>query len=688
MEYSNYLGKRLDGRYQIMEVIGVGGMAVVYKAYDNIDQRTVAVKILKDEFLANEEFKRRFKNESKAIALLSHENIVRVFDVSYGDMLQYIVMEHVEGITLKEYIQQQGKIDPREAIYFITQILRALQHAHDRGIVHRDVKPQNIMLQSDGTIKVTDFGIARFSRGETKTMTDTTIGSVHYFSPEQATGDVTDAKTDLYAAGVCLYEMLTGSLPFQSDNAVSVALMQLNKEPVLPRTLNPDLPIGLEQIIMKAMQKNVSDRYQTASEMLYDIEQFKRNPNIKFNYILASTGAEKTDGASEVYEDIPPAPVRTQRQKVQSKPAESSTANESGDSDIDDKTKKKNIIVLSSVLVVLIVFAVVLFGVFGLNNKNKIEVPQLEGLNYYSDIVNNDLYVNFNIVPNFRSDSTEPAGKILEQEPKHGKKVDPGSTITIYISGAESGVEIPASVIGKNFNIVETELKALGFVVEIQTQKSDKHDIGTVVGTNPAVGEKASRGSTVIIYVATNKDVQQIEVPSLLGLTVSQAKTALENAGLTLNISGSEYRNSTVTAGLIIGYEKAGQKVLPGTSIAVYVSNGKAPSAETSTSESSTSSTESTSTTNSTSASATTPTYTDPTYEDGNYDDTEAPTEITVSIYIPTDNYEPEDDTTYPEEPDTEPYEPTEEPDNGSEEPATDPDDGSGDDIVIEIEGM
>ena len=683
MEYSNYLGKRLDGRYQIMEVIGVGGMAVVYKAYDNIDQRTVAVKILKDEFLANEEFKRRFKNESKAIALLSHENIVRVFDVSYGEALQYIVMEYVDGITLKEYIQQQGKIDPREAIYFITQILRALQHAHDRGIVHRDVKPQNTMLQSDGTIKVTDFGIARFSRGETKTMTDSAIGSVHYFSPEQATGDATDAKTDLYAAGVVLYEMLTGSLPFQSDNAVSVALMQLQKEPALPRELNPDLPIGLEQIIMKAMQKNVSDRYQTASEMLNDIEQFKRNPNIKFNYILASTGADKIEADADVYENVPVAPVRPQRQKVQNKPAAPAPAaveEEDSESEIDDKTKKRNIILLSGAFIALVAVAALLFSVLGLGGKNKIEVPLLEGLNYYTDIVNNDLYADFNIVPNFRSDSTEPAGKILEQDPKSGKKVDPGSVITVYISGDSTGVEIPASIIGKNFNTAETELKALGFVVEIQTQKSDKHDVGAVISSNPAAGEKAARGSTVVIYVATNKDVQQVEVPSLLGLTVSQAKTALENVGLTLNVSDSEYRNSTVTAGLIIGYEKAGQKVLPGTSIAVYVSNGKAPSE--STSASSTSATDSsTSTTASTTASTTTePYYEEPTYEDGD-NGTENPTEQTISIYIPTEDYEPEEDTTYPDEPDTEYEEP--EPDT---EPDIEPDTtSSGDDIVIEI---
>ncbi|MCQ2480195.1 MAG: protein kinase, partial [Clostridia bacterium] len=213
----SYVGKLLDNRYEIKDIIGVGGMAVVYKAYDNIDDRTVAVKILKDEFLANEEFRRRFKNESKAIAVLSHPNIVKVFDVSYGDRLQYIVMEYVEGITLKEYIEQQGVINQKEAVYFVMQILRALQHAHDKGIVHRDIKPQNIMLLENGMIKVTDFGIARFSRSETRTLSESTIGSVHYISPEQARGDVTDDKADLYSVGVMFYEMLTGKLPFTAD---------------------------------------------------------------------------------------------------------------------------------------------------------------------------------------------------------------------------------------------------------------------------------------------------------------------------------------------------------------------------------------------------------------------------------------------------------------------------------------
>jgi len=279
-----YIGKRLDGRYEIKEIIGVGGMAYVYKAYDNIDDRVVAVKILKEEFLANEEFTRRFKNESKAIAILSHPNIVRVYDVSFGEKLQYIVMEYIDGITLKEYIDQKKVIPWKETVHFTVQVLRALQHAHDKGIIHRDIKPQNIMLTSDGTIKVTDFGIAQFSRNEIRTDGERAIGSVHYISPEQASGGITDEKADIYSLGVMLYEMLTGKLPFEADNAVSVAIMQMQSTPAMPREINESIPEGLEEITMKAMQKDPSKRYQSAAEMLYDIDEFKRNPSIHFEY--------------------------------------------------------------------------------------------------------------------------------------------------------------------------------------------------------------------------------------------------------------------------------------------------------------------------------------------------------------------------------------------------------------------
>lgn len=279
------IGKKLDGRYEITELIGEGGMADVYKAVDVVDNKTVAVKILKKEFAESEEFLRRFRNESKAIAVLSHPNIVKIYDVGFSEKIQFIVMEYIDGITLKEYMENEKILSWKDAVHFVTQILRALQHAHERGIVHRDIKPQNIMMFTDGTIKVMDFGIAKFAREEGKTATDQAIGTVHYISPEQARGDITDAKSDLYSVGVMLYEMLTGQKPFDTDNPVSIAVMHMHNIAELPRRINPDIPSPLEEIIVHAMEKNPADRYKTALEMLRDIDRFKADPDVHFGYI-------------------------------------------------------------------------------------------------------------------------------------------------------------------------------------------------------------------------------------------------------------------------------------------------------------------------------------------------------------------------------------------------------------------
>lgn len=312
------IGKKLDGRYEITELIGVGGMADVYKGTDVIDNKPVAIKILKKEFAENEEFLRRFRNESKAIAVFSHPNIVRIYDVGFSEKLQYIIMEYIDGITLKEYIEEEKVLSWKDSVHFVIQILRALQHAHDKGVVHRDIKPQNIMMLSDGTIKVMDFGIAKFAREEGKTATDQAIGSVHYISPEQAKGDVTDERSDIYSVGVMLYEMLTGKKPFDSDNPVSIAVMHMHDIPERPRAINPDIPSGLEEIILKAMEKAPEDRYQSTTEMIKDIEAFKNNPEITFNYYTEDVDTVDNtkffgpinDGEEETgYNNNPPVPI-------------------------------------------------------------------------------------------------------------------------------------------------------------------------------------------------------------------------------------------------------------------------------------------------------------------------------------------------------------------------------------------
>ena len=641
----NYVGKRLDGRYEIMEVIGVGGMAVVYKAFDNIDHRIVAVKILKSEYLANEEFKRRFRNESKAVAVLSHPNIVKVFDVSFGDAIQYIVMEYIEGITLKNYITQQGIVDQREALYFIMQILRALKHAHDKGIVHRDIKPQNILLVSDGTIKVTDFGIARISENATRTMTDGAIGSVHYISPEQAKGSHTDSRTDLYAAGVILYEMLTGKLPFQSDNAVSVALMQLQNNPVRPREINSSIPEGLEEIIIHAMQKLPADRYQSANEMLSDITEYKNNPSVIFGYSF-------NDASQTVKQPTEVKVNDTFSEPVAIEPVDD---NEYDDElDFDDKNKKRTLAVLSSVLAALVVFAVALIVMFK-PASDKINVPDLVGLNFYSEVMTASKYSDYNFEPIIDYDSDEESGIIIRQEPSSGK-IGIDDRIILYISGSDSTVEVP-DVYGYEATSASNVLKSKGFIVKIEKEYSDE-DIGTVIRTSPARNKKVEKGAEIVIYVATNEETEPVEVPNLVGLTIAQAKEKLEEIGLYLDSSRTEYRASAEPVGRIIGHEHIGEEVKPGTSIAVYVSTGKLP--EETTDEESTDEEETTdettekttkptttetttkrpttepSTTESTTESTTAPTTTEPsTTESTTQQDTEV---IDPTVIVPTED--------------------------------------------------
>jgi serine/threonine protein kinase len=444
-----YLGKRLDGRYEIHELIGVGGMANVYRCTDTVDDREVAVKILKDEYLNNEEFIRRFKNESKAIAMLSHPNIVKVYDVSFGDMIQYIVMEYIDGITLKEYIDQQGIIEWKDAIHLTAQILKALQHAHECGIVHRDIKPQNIMLLQDGTIKVTDFGIARFSDKSTRTMTEQAIGSVHYIAPEQARGDATDGKTDIYSVGVMLYEMLTGKLPFDGDSAVTIALMQLQSTPKHPREINPGIPIGLEQITMKAMEKLPSDRYTSAAEMLSDIERFRLNPSIVFDYGNKSfVDNQPTKFVHSLRDSRVRNKIDNEATKVVDMPQDDVVVKEEQFADEDFVKEHKPSyyavkgIVIAAVAVCAIFFALAMFRGCSTSQAKDVEVPDYVGKSFVSIKENNPNDFKFEVKSEY--DESKEMGVILDQEPKGGSmKVKSGSTITVTVNGTDTEVSVP-----------------------------------------------------------------------------------------------------------------------------------------------------------------------------------------------------------------------------------------------------
>jgi len=560
MDY--YVGKILDGRYEIQEVLGVGGMAVVYRAYDNIDDRPVAVKILKDEFLANEEFRRRFKNESKAIAMLSHPNIVKVYDVSYGDRLQYIVMEYVEGITLKEYIEQRRVIPWKEAVHFLTQMLRALQHAHDTGIVHRDVKPQNIMLLHSGNIKVTDFGIARFSRSETRTMSENAIGSVHYISPEQARGDLTDGKSDIYSIGVVLYEMLTGQLPFQSDSTVSVAIMQLQTEPRRPRELNDGIPLGLEQITIHAMQKRPYERYQSAAEMLLDLEEFKRNPLIRFEYSYF-VDREPTRYVSPAERPRPQRPAPPPMDEA------------------EEEAKSRLVPMMTGIAVGLVaVIAIIGMLIYYLGRGDDVIVMKFVDMRLI-DIQNNIAqFEDYNISFKIEQSTSRPPGVVFRQDPQPNTKQSRGlnNKVSITLFVAEQETPIVPDVRGKPMQEAERLVSDAGFRVKSDIEVTREVEEGRAVRTDPVGGTKLARGEEVVIFMALKEPhVQEVDMPDLIGWSQEEAKELLESANLKMNAEVEE-TDSDQEEGKV-GWQsvKAGDKVKEGTAITIKVSNGTAP---------------------------------------------------------------------------------------------------------------
>lgn len=586
----NYVGKRLDGRYEIREIIGVGGMAIVYKAYDNIDDRLVAIKILKDEFLANEEFRRRFKNESKAIAVLSHPNIVNVYDVSFGEKLQYIVMEYVEGITLKEYIGQQKVLEWPEAVHFTTQILRALQHAHDKGIVHRDIKPQNIILLENGTIKVTDFGIARFSRSVTLTMTEAAIGSVHYISPEQARGDMTDNKADIYSVGVVLYEMITGKVPFESDSAVSVALKQLQEEAVPPRQVNPAIPIGLEQIVLHSMEKSPRDRYQSAAEMLLDLDELKRNPSVKFDYsYYVDPEPTKFIPKSAITGVAPDEPedldaTRMAPADLSSVPAPKPKKSTPKQADrVKPKSSRKKLgrpvwmgIIIGASAAALL--AVLFLGFYtGIFTGNRVIVPDFVGLNYYTDVLGNEKYSDFNFETTFVTSTSDEVGTIKQQDKDPDSKVRRGSTIKLEIASNGMTATIP-DINGKTLVEAQNALKEAGFQhFNVVTQSDSKAAPNTVIRSDPPEGTKMDTSETIILYVSADADNKAVTVPDFSGMNYYSDKDHIidyiESTGLKLG-STSEKDSSEPKGTIIAQSLPKNSTVKKGTSVDLVISSG------------------------------------------------------------------------------------------------------------------
>ena len=579
-----YIGKRLDGRYEIHELLGVGGMAYVYKAYDNIEKRWVAIKILKEELAGNSDFLRRFRNESKAIAVLSHPNIVKVYDVSFGDRIQYIVMEYIDGITLKQYIEQQGEIKWREALYFTVQILRALQHAHEKGIIHRDIKPQNIMLLEDGTIKVTDFGIARFSQAETQTMTDKAIGSVHYIAPEQARGGYINDKADIYSVGVMLYEMLTGQLPFVADNAVSVAIMQMQAEPTPPSRINPSIPKGLEEITMHAMEKNPAQRFPSAADMLEDVERFRRNPEIVFHYgeqvdrAYAGTSADiygnvQQNAAPQKYNDN----YEYEEEYVRSQ-----------------NSNRASKIILG--IVAAVVFVAIVVGVIylvkgkGANSgsgflsflpgfstssttSDEIVLPNFVGRIYASDIEGNSEYADLTFEITYGNVPSKQPGEVLRQTPAAGMTVKKGKTVSLTVNGEAEQVVVE-DVKGYKQQDAYDALKALNLSPKIQAVADDDTAVGYVVKTDPAAGSTVSTGTTVTIYVSSGPSKESAVIPNIVGYQYSAAKEELEAAGFVVTAEYDDESDKDENTVLSVSPDE-GEKAKKGSVVTVTVSSGK-----------------------------------------------------------------------------------------------------------------
>ncbi|MCL2884396.1 MAG: Stk1 family PASTA domain-containing Ser/Thr kinase [Oscillospiraceae bacterium] len=555
-----YKGKRLDGRYEILELIGVGGMAYVYKAHDIINDRIVAVKILKDEFLMNEEFRRRFKNESKAIAILSHPNIIKVYDVSFGDTLQYIVMEYVDGITLKEYMEQQPPGKWKESVHFTTQILRALQHAHDKGIVHRDIKPQNIMLLPDGTIKMTDFGIARFSRGDVKMTapSEKAIGSVHYISPEQARGETTDEKSDIYSVGVMLYEMLAGRLPFEADNAVSVAIMQLQSEPTPLREINPSIPEGLAQITMKAMQKDPAQRYSTAAEMLYDIDEFKRNPSIQFEY--------------KYMDDETPTRYIDTIMRVRDGDGEGTAE--------DEETRRRIpfVPILAAIAGAFVLAALVFVAIVILpwvpKSTASVTVPNLVGMEYASLSTSSpEAAANFTITMIPEPSDTQPAGYVTRTDPAAGQTRRKADPLTIFVSTGPATLRVP-DVSNMDQDTATTRITGMGLTVSVVPVADSTIAAGLVVKTDPPAGTAVNAGTNVRLFVSAGPSVTQVGITDVTNMTEASARTLLEAQGLIVSVT---YQNSGTISqkGIVMSQDPvAGTQVTAGDTVNLTVSSG------------------------------------------------------------------------------------------------------------------
>lgn len=537
-----YIGKMLDNRYELLELIGTGGMANVYKAKCHRLNRLVAIKILKSELAENAEFRRRFRDESLAVAQLSHANIVSIYDVSSSQGIDYIVMELIDGITLKQYMERRGKMDWREALHFITQIMRGLSHAHSRGIIHRDIKPQNIMVLRDGSVKVADFGIACLADAH-QTLAQEALGSVHYISPEQAKGERLDARSDIYSAGVVLYEMLTGRLPFEGNSAVSVAIQHLSSVPLSPRELNPDIPEALELICMKAMNADLNKRYQSADAMLVDLEKFRKDPAIDMDYIRTEL-ADSVD--SQPTSQVPVQQVAAAVKKR--KAAEETDDDDYGDDDDDVgasifdfiRENKKVIGLFAAGIAAIVLIFVLIFAGFGGEKDTSYKVPNILG--YTVEEANQldgikDIFT-IEVVGTLNDDHYQP-GQIVQQDPAADVVRYSNFVIQVYICAERQEIAMP-DLLGNVYQTAKMKLQQYDLNLRVDREEafSDEFPAGQVMATDPVRGTVLKKGDSIMLTVS--KGPEKITVPSFVGMTYTKAKEEAEKLGL--KVGTPEYR--------------------------------------------------------------------------------------------------------------------------------------------------
>ncbi|HCY79730.1 MAG TPA: serine/threonine-protein kinase [Clostridiales bacterium] len=557
MENTNdkYIGKILDDRYEIIELIGSGGMANVYKALCHRLNRYDAVKIMRDETAANTELRRRFRAESQAVAMLSHPNIVSVYDVSHNDDVEYIVMELIDGITLKQYLQKKSVLDPAEVLDFTIQTAKALEHAHSKGIIHRDIKPQNIMLLKDGMIKVADFGIASLENTVEENNGET-VGSVHYIAPEQARGEAPDARSDIYSLGIVMYEMLTGRLPYVGNSDVEVAVKHMNTDPVTPRDIVPSIPEELERICLKAMNSNIDERYQTASEMLADLEQYKAQS-------LAAHVLE--DSEAVLIDSEEPPRRRAQRSRRSKKIALSSG--------------------ILAVLLFVIIGFVFLNGYFLkdlFSDPVKVKVDNFVG-RYYEDVINDKDYKKiYDFKVTFKVDLEHEYGIILSQDPESGRSKtvsDKGSKIVVELVCAAETVDDQKRLLKVPYIVNHEREEAIsmvqdaGFTYSLEQAPSDSITKGYVISTDPVAGAAADEGSEIKIIISTGPETVMTKVPQLKGLSKDAAIAKIESSNLSIgSISTAE---SDLDAGTVIDQNiAAGTEIEEHTKISITVSSG------------------------------------------------------------------------------------------------------------------